>query len=180
MYDIALTLLMLFFCLAVIYGGFCDLAEFKIPNRVSYSLAGLFVIYALLVFFSTPYFPRMSFYVTPMAWNAIYGLAVFVIMFVAWQLRWVGGGDVKFVTAMSFWMGQSHIMVFLILLLVFSALYALGMKLLLKWNPYFQISQMPEFLKRALHKVQERVIPYGVPAALAGLIAGVPAIGSQY
>ena len=52
MYHAALTIFFFLFCLGVIYGAICDARTYTIPNRVPYGLAGLFAVYAALVWWN--------------------------------------------------------------------------------------------------------------------------------
>lgn len=179
MYHLALTVIFFMFCVAVIYGAICDIAQYTIPNRVSYGLLGLFAVYGTLVYVNMPTMPHMGFYITPMLWNVGYGLAAFIFFFIFWRLRWLGGGDVKFVSAICFWMGLRYILIYIALLGLLSVLYVFFITRLLNWNPYFQQSRLPALVKRALQKAEEKVVPYGVPAAIAA-IAVAPYVFKQY
>ena len=101
MIHFAITAILFLFCLAVIYGAICDVRTYTIPNRVSYGLVGLFAVFALLVWLNTPDLYHMGFYIPPILLNVAYGFAVFIFFLVFWKWGWVGGGDVKFVSAVS-------------------------------------------------------------------------------
>ena len=170
MIQFALTFTYFLFCLAVIYGAICDVRTYSIPNRVSYGLVGLFVVFATLVWLNTPYMPHIGFHVPPILFNVIYGFVVFIFFTVFWKLRWVGGGDVKFVSAISLFMGLEHVLYFVILMSLLSVAFLMALKIALFWNPYFQGGKWPEFLKQMLRKMEHNAIPYGLPAAIAALI----------
>ena len=158
------------FCLAVIYGAICDMRSFTIPNRVSYGLVGLFLAFAPFVWFASPDIFHMGFYITPVVWNVIGGLVVFIFFTVFWKLGWVGGGDVKFVAAISLFMGLDYILPFVILMAVLSVVMVAAIKLLYIWNPYFQGANYPRFFKRLLLQAEKNAIPYGLPAAISALV----------
>ena len=168
--QLALTVTFFLFCLGVIYGAICDVRTFVIPNRVPYGLAGLFAVFAALVWLATPAMPHMGFYLPPILQNVTCGFAVFAFFFVFWRLGWVGGGDVKFVAAISLWTGPEYVGVFVILLAVISVLYVMLLKTLQMWNPYYQAGNWPTFVKKMLLKMEESAIPYGLPTAIAALI----------
>lgn len=170
MIQAALTFTYFLFCLAVIYGAICDVRTYTIPNRVSYGLVGLFAVFATLVWLNTPYMPRIGFHVPPILFNVIYGFVVFIFFAVFWKLRWVGGGDVKFVSAISLFMGLEHVLLFVILLSVFSVIFVMVLKFLQIMNPLFLGGSLPEFIKKMLLKAEEKAIPYGLPAALAAMV----------
>jgi prepilin peptidase CpaA len=168
--HLALTATFFLFCLAVIYGAICDVRTYTIPNRVPYGLAGLFVVFATLVWLNTPYMPHIGFHMPPILFNVAYGFAVFVFFVVFWKLGWVGGGDAKFVSAISLFMGREHVLPFVILLTIFSLVFFMVLKFLQIMNPLFLGDKLPEFVKNMLLKAEERAIPYGLPAAMSALI----------
>jgi prepilin peptidase CpaA len=114
--------------------------------------------------------PHIGFYVTPIVFNVAYGFAVFLFFIVFWKLGWVGGGDVKFVSAISLFMGLEHVLLFVILLSIFSLVFVMVLKFLQIMNPLFLDGKLPEFVKKMLLKAEERAIPYGLPAAMSALI----------
>ncbi len=154
------TILLMFFCFAIVYGALCDVTTYRIPNAVSYGLVGLFIPYALANFDNLPILLHVG-----------TGVLVFVMCLVFWQLRWLGGGDVKFVGAIALWMGPDKILIFVILLAVASGIFIAILKFLYQWNAWFQSSQLPSFIKQMLTKTGERAIPYGLPAAISAIIS---------
>lgn len=168
------------FCLAVIYGAICDVRTSTIPNRVSYGLVGLFAVFATLVWLNTPYMPHLGFHVPPIVFNAVYSLAVFIFFLVFWQLRWVGGGDVKFVSAISLFMGLENVLLFVILLALISVAFVVLLKVLQILSPLFWDNRLPEFVRRMLLKTEGKAIPYGLPAAMAALIVMPNVVAKVY
>lgn len=153
------TILLSLFCFAIVYGAICDVTTYKIPNTVSYGLVGLFVLYAAATWGTLPLLMHVGI-----------GALVFVMCFIFWQLRWLGGGDVKFVAAIALWMGPTKILLFLIGLTIASAIFIAMLKFLYQWNWWFQTSTLPNFVKQMLTKSAERAIPYGLPAAISAII----------
>ena len=158
LHHAALASALFLFCLAVIYGALSDVRSYSIPNRVSYGLALLFLVYAALKW------PDL-----PLVLHIGIGLLVFVICLVFWQLRWMGGGDVKFVAAISLWMGPQRILVFLVFLSLLSLVFVTLLRLARIWNPYFQGSRWPGWIKQMVQKAEENAVPYGLPAGIAAL-----------
>ena len=174
MFHVALTITLFLFCLAVVYGAACDVQTYTIPNRVSYGLIGLFVIYAFLVWLNPTeiYFPQLhkgEFHFPPIAFNVLYGLAVFAFFFVFWRIGWVGGGDVKFVSAISFFMGFDDVLPFVVLMSVISLLMVFILKTIPLINMQLGNRPLPKALAKMIDKINERQIPYGLPAAMAAL-----------
>jgi prepilin peptidase CpaA len=167
--ELLLTATFFAFGLAVIYGALSDVATYTIPNWVSYGLAGLFALFAALTWERTPVLLHVGI-----------GLAVFIICFVYWKLGWLGGGDVKFVGAISLWMGPANILPFLIFLAMLSAFLVLFLHYARLWGEHFQGIRLPEFLKRMIRKGEEKVCPYGLPAAIAALLVAPRLIAGVY
>ena len=157
------------FCLGMIYGAIRDVLSFTNPNRVSYGLILLFVPFAVL---------KLGFGLTML--HAGLAVAVFLICLIFWKLRWLGGGDAKFLPAVSLWMGPQGILPFMVLLCGFSALFVIVLKQLRSRNHIVQASGWPGFIKNMVQKSQENAVPYGLPITLAGLavvLAYLPEFG---
>jgi prepilin peptidase CpaA len=88
--------LMLCFFALVILAALSDIREFRIPNKISVALLALYPLYVL----SSP---------MPVAW--LMALAICSLVFVAGLTLFfcglVGGGDVKFLAAVSLWAGAN-------------------------------------------------------------------------
>jgi prepilin peptidase CpaA len=158
--PVAITALSFVFILAVIYGALSDLTRYKIPNLVSYGLVLLFIPYAALTWNTLPILMHIG----------IFAL-VFMMCIVFWQLKWMGGGDVKFMAALSLWMGPDRILIFLVLLCGLSSLFVVVLRFLIQSNDYYQAGNYPAVFKRVLQKASEKAIPYGLPSGIAALIA---------
>ncbi len=156
----ALLILSFLFCLGVIYGALSDLTRYKIPNTVSYGLILLFAPYAALAWNTKPVLLHLGI-----------GALVFVMCFIFWRMKWLGGGDVKFMAALSLWMGPDRILLFLILLTGLSLLLVTILRFLMKSNDYYQAGNYPRIFKQLLQKSIEKAIPYGLPSGIAALIA---------
>lgn len=156
--QFALTVILFLFCLGVIYGAICDLTRFIIPNRVSYGLVALFVPFAVIGWSQIP-----------VVQHVLLGVIVLAICMVFWKLRWIGGGDVKFLAAISLWMGPEGLLPFMLLLTVISAAFIFILRLARARNDLVQASNWPTMVKHVVQKAEQNVIPYGFPAALAAL-----------
>jgi prepilin peptidase CpaA len=156
--ETALTVTLFLFSLAVIYGALSDIRTYTIPNRVSYGLALLFFAYAAAKWPDLPVLLHLGI-----------GLFVFVMCLIFWQMRWMGGGDVKFVAAISLWMGPQRILIFMVFLALLSLLFVTLLRGARTWNPYFQASGWPGWIKQMVQKAEENAVPYGLPAAIAAL-----------
>ena len=170
MLQLALSAVPFLFALLVIYGALSDLSTFRIPNWVSYGLIGLFAVYSLLVWLNTPFMPSLEFRMPPVVINILIGLFVFVVTAVFWKLGYIGGGDVKYLTATSLWMGPQRMLIFIILLTGLALVFYVVVKFMTRWNFYFQGMRLPTFVKRILQKGDTNVLPYGFPIGVAALI----------
>ena len=156
----AVTAVLFLFCVAVIYGAISDVTTYTIPNWVSYGIAMLFFVFAALTWARTPILVDLGF-----------GLLTFVICVVFWRLKWLGGGDVKFVSAVALWMGPEQILLFTVLLAGLSAIFVAILQYAKQWNAYIQQSGFtPGFIKQMVQKAEEHACPYGLPAAIAALV----------
>jgi prepilin peptidase CpaA len=164
MITTAFFILIFAFCVLVIHGGITDIRTFRIPNWVSAALALGFIPYAALRWGDIPLFMHV-----------FMGASVFIICLVFWRFGWLGGGDVKFLGAISFWMGPQLIVPFIFILSLSAALFAAILMWVRRWNPYIQQSGLPAVFKQLIEKAENHACPYGFPIAIAA-IAMVPSL----
>jgi prepilin peptidase CpaA len=152
------------FC--VIYGILSDARNLMIPNWVSIVLVISFLAYSLL------YWPDTDL-ISHLATSAF----VFLLSLVFYSLNWFGGGDLKLLTAVSLWMGPTHILAFSLLMAVLGAL--LGLLLLaLRWAVNVRGALSPEWLPRSVRRwLEDGVCPYGIAIGAAALAMAPSALG---
>jgi len=110
--DIALQLIFLIcLCFAII----TDFKTLLIPNWISLALLAAFVPFAIL------HVPLEVVGGHLLAMGVV--LALSVSFFVA---GWMGGGDVKFMSAIALWMGPDHVAPFTVLMAFLGAAIAIG------------------------------------------------------
>ncbi|MFN4140916.1 prepilin peptidase [Aestuariivirga sp.] len=158
------------FAFLVVHGALSDLTRFRIPNWVSYALVLLFGVHAFLGWLDTPYLPSLELRLPPLVFNFSTALIVFVVSAVFWKLRYIGGGDVKYLTATSLWMGPAAALPFIILLTGLAIGFVLVLKLLGTWGFLVQGARLPMFAKQLFAKLQVNELPYGFPIGMAALI----------
>lgn len=90
-------LLLLGFCGLCAAAMVTDLRRYIIPNRLSYAVAGLYVVYALSGFADWPA-------------GLLSGLVVFVAGVFLFARGLMGGGDVKLLTAVAMWAGTDLVL----------------------------------------------------------------------
>jgi prepilin peptidase CpaA len=102
----------------LLQAAWTDLREYKIRNELVLAMAGLFVLYALLIgqWFN-------------LKWDLVFAAVMFVALLVFYVLGWMGGGDVKMLAVAFLWTGLSGALPFAVLLVIFSAAHAIAAKL---------------------------------------------------
>jgi len=166
MLNALLVAVIFVFCVAVINGAISDLRTFRIPNWISAVLLAAFVPYAILRWNEIPLLLHMGL-----------GVFVFILCIVFWRLKWLGGGDVKFLGAISLWMGPPLILPFVLILSLAAALFAGLLMWVRRWNAYIQHSNLPAMVKQLIDRAENHACPYGFPIAIAA-IAMVPYMSS--
>jgi prepilin peptidase CpaA len=147
------------FCMC--YAVVSDFRALLIPNWIVATLAAAFAVFALL-------------YLEPVAvlWHVLVALAVLVVTTAFFSFNWIGGGDVKLVTAAALWAGPQHVAS---LLVVMSALgFVLAVALLaLRSHGAFIARWLPDniLLRRLQALAQQGQCPYGVAIGAAALVA---------
>jgi prepilin peptidase CpaA len=145
----------------IVYAIIVDIRYLKIPNLVSVILAVSSLPYFILFLPASEILSRVE--VT---------VIIFLLAFFFYHHGWFGGGDVKLLTAVSLWMGTTHIAAFALLMAVLGSLLAL-LLLNLRWivnvDGKIPANRLPTVVKRW---VDEGVCPYGVAIGVAALGMG--------
>jgi prepilin peptidase CpaA len=89
-----------------------DLREYKIRNEIVITIICLYGIYAFL----SGEWVRAY-------WNVGIALFIFVFLLIFYARGWLGGGDVKILTAGFLWAGDRYALIFSVLLLIFASLH---------------------------------------------------------
>lgn len=100
------------------YAAFTDFKQYKIRNDLVLTLVGLFAIHALV-----------SGRWVNLPWNIGLAAVVFLFLLYFYLKNWMGGGDVKLLTVAVLWVGLDCAILFALLLLVFSTIHTLALKL---------------------------------------------------
>ncbi|MEP2705798.1 MAG: prepilin peptidase [Roseibium sp.] len=150
--------LLIVFPLLVAFGGASDLLTMTIQNRVSVLLISGFVFAAILT--GLP--------LEKWGLHALALIVVFVPCFAFFARGWMGGGDVKFISAIALWIGfNPQLTSFLFWVAVVGMVLTIG---LLQFRVKMIIPRIlgrQEWLSR-LHD-QRSGIPYGIAISAAGL-----------
>lgn len=150
--------LLVIFPMLVAFGGASDLLTMTIRNRVSILLMAGFAALALATGLPLS------------AWgsHALGLLVVFPVCFGFFAAGWMGGGDVKFISAISLWIGFSpELAGFVLLVSTYGMLLTLGL-LFMRTSLVLPASLARQEWLARLHD-QKSGIPYGVAIAVAGL-----------
>ena len=175
MLSLAMTITALLFAFLVLLGALTDLSTFRIPNWVSYGLAGLFLVQSFLAWLNTPYMPSLSGVRVPDALVTLgvhFGIAllVLIVSIAFWRRGYIGGGDAKYLAATSLWMGPVGVVEFMVLLSGLALIMALFLKISAKWGFLIHAGGLPAFVKRIYAKVEDNQLPYGFPIGIAALL----------
>ena len=150
--------ILVIFPMLVAFGGASDLLTMTIQNRVSLLLIAGFVLVALATGLSLS------------GWGIHFLglLPVFLIGFGCFAAGWMGGGDVKFISAIALWVGLTpELMQFMILVALYGVILTVGIVYMRS------VALVPNALARQdwfarLHD-SKNGIPYGIAIAVAAL-----------
>ncbi len=160
--------------------GLYDFSFYRIPNALLVGMLVLYVIYA-------PMFLTMN----TIMMSALVCLATLVVTFVLFATKFIGGGDAKYLTVASLWVGTAGILPFIFLVTIIGGGLAIVYLVLRnhvqrlsdviwiqvqKTEEHFPALQYiwagsgtgPELGKR--DNISARMLPYGVAIAIAAII----------
>jgi prepilin peptidase CpaA len=143
-----LTAAMATVALALAWSAVSDVRSYLIPNWTSLLIAGIFPVVAIL----TPYAHLWAGLAT--------GVGVFALGLVLFALGWLGGGDVKLLSALALWCGPSRLAPFTIIVCLAGAALALFML-----SPLRRFAPAPSAEAAA---AAGQPMPYGVAIAIGG------------
>ncbi|MBV8938244.1 MAG: prepilin peptidase [Alphaproteobacteria bacterium] len=151
LFPLALTLLML---IALGY----DMHRYLIPNWISAMVLALYVVFLAL----SPAHVEWK-------WALAAFAGVFVLGYIMFALKWLGGGDVKLMAVCALWTGIKALPEFLFGMALLGGLLSLGLILLRQLLPWvFPAQAANGTLPRLLTK--DAPVPYGVAIAAGFLL----------
>jgi prepilin peptidase CpaA len=154
-----LQLFCVLYVLCVCTAIWTDVTSLLIPNWVSVLLAVSFIPFAL-----------MHLGTSGLLQNFAIAAVVFGVCVVFFVVGWMGGGDVKFLTATSVWMGSDQILPFLFKIAIIGAAVALVLIYFRSYaNPWRGWGARFAVLGRILELADARKVPYGLPIGGAAL-----------
>jgi prepilin peptidase CpaA len=139
------------------YACFSDLFEMRLSNKLCAAIALAYPVFAVAAGLSLADFGL----------HMLAGLIVLVVTFGMFAAGWIGGGDAKFVAAVSIWMGFGLLAEYLAISAVLGGLLTFAL-LGMRRHP------MPQWLYRlpwvqTLHSPKTGV-PYGIALGVAALL----------
>jgi prepilin peptidase CpaA len=149
------------YLICVAYAILSDIRQLMIPNWVPAVLVAAFLPYTVALWPDVDLLPRLAF-----------TAGAFLLSLWFYQLHWFGGGDVKFLTAISLWMGPIHIASFGILMAILGSLLAmfiLALRQAVNVYHVVAVDRLPNIVRRW---IEEGVCPYGIAIGIAALIMG--------
>jgi prepilin peptidase CpaA len=151
------------FVFCICYAIVSDFTRLRIANWIPATLTALFLVYALL-----------KFDVFTFKDHLVLAGIVFALGFVSFVFGWIGGGDVKLLTALTLWAGPSHGPDLLILTTLGGGLMAFAL-LLLRNSTQARLLMPAAAPFRRIRSFAERgVCPYGLAMGAAALVSLQP------
>jgi len=146
------------FPMLVAFGGASDLLTMTIQNRVSILLIAGFCALAFAA--GLP--------LNAWGYHALGLVVVFLPCFLFFAAGWMGGGDVKFIAAISLWIGFSpELLAFLFFVAVYGMLLTVGV-ILVRSRAVVPAALVRQEWFMKLHDPKNG-IPYGIAIAIAAL-----------
>jgi prepilin peptidase CpaA len=126
------------------YIAFTDFKHYKIRNEVVLVLAGLFLLFVVILGSWTT-----------LAWNFGFAVLAFLFMLYFYSMGLMGGGDLKLLTVALLWVGPFCAVPFAVFLLFFASIHTLAAKL--------------KFVETQMKGERKEAIPFA-PSIAAALI----------
>jgi prepilin peptidase CpaA len=146
------------FCLC--YAVLTDVTKLTIPNLVPLVLVGAFALFAALNLDASSVVRHLSIA------GVVLGLGVG--FFVA---GWIGGGDVKLMTAVTLWMGMQGTPQFVLIMALIGAALAAGLFTVNHYSDQLHaLAPRSRLIGHVLELARSGRCPYGVAIGIAGLV----------
>ena len=154
------VILQLAFLVCVSFAVITDFRTLLIPNWISLALLAAFAPFAVL------HLPLGAIGAHFLVMAIV--LALSVSFFVA---GWMGGGDVKFMSAIALWMGPTHAAPFVVLMALMGGMLAISILAMERFGQWLgpRVLNLAPF-RRLGELADSRQCPYGVAIGVAGLI----------
>lgn len=154
------VVLQLAFLICVSFAVITDFRTLLIPNWISLALLAAFAPFAVL------HLPLSAIGGHFLVMAIVLALSVFFFV-----VGWVGGGDVKLMSAIALWMGPGHVAAFVVLMALLGGMLAISIMAIEKFGRWLDPRVLNLALFRRLGELADsRQCPYGVAIGVAGLI----------
>lgn len=150
---LAIKMYLIFSMLAII---FFDVRKYIIPNWI---VGSLLVLYPIAVLMSPA---EVDWKMALVAMVIVFGVGYFVF-----AMRWMGAGDVKFITVLALWTGYTELLHFVFMFAILGGLFSGFLWGFRKMVPSFAGKLPFKELPRILREGEP--VPYGVAIAMAFL-----------
>lgn len=152
------------FCIC--YAVVSDFAYMRIPNWIPVTLVATFAVFALVHLDGSDALRHVGL-----------AAAVFCLGVAFFVAGWIGGGDVKLLTAVVLWIGMDAAISFAIVMAVLGAVLALTLQSIRRYsNVYRAWAPRNWLVTRMVDMAEAGYCPYGVAIGLAGLIPSAQAV----
>jgi prepilin peptidase CpaA len=152
------------FCLC--YAIISDFTKLLIPNWIPALLVTAFALFALIYLTSNGVLGHLF----------LAGV-VFCLGFAFFAAGWIGGGDVKLLTAITLWMGSEAAFGFVLVMAMLGSALALGLLAIKKYSNVFRYWAPRNWLVgRLVDLAESGRCPYGVAIGVAGLVPTTKAV----
>jgi prepilin peptidase CpaA len=164
-----ILLFILVFCALIALGfgaaaGWSDMMALTIPNRYVIAVALAFIP----AFFAFLFFGQETNYFSGVINHFGAAAVTFLVTFILFLTRIIGGGDAKLVTAYALWVGFSGLMPFLFYMAVTGGLMGLATLALNRWKT---LDNPAPGTWIAAAQAGKKDVPYGVAIFTGALIA---------
>lgn len=151
------------FVFCICYAIVSDFTRLRIANWIPATLTALFLVYAVL---------KLD--LSTVKDHLVLAGIVFAIGFVSFVFGWIGGGDVKLLTALTLWAGPSLGPDLLIMTTLAGGVMALALLLLRSSTQARMLMPTAAPFRRIRNFAERGVCPYGLAMGGAALVALQP------
>jgi prepilin peptidase CpaA len=147
----------------LVWAAVNDSRHFIIPNKLCAAIVGLYPAHVM----ASP---------VPVPWDIslVLAVVVFVVFAVFFSMSFMGGGDVKLVTATALWAGPQYLLLLLLTTAFIGGVFALGMLIHLRlFAPSPAGDGAPRSWREKLFVGVRTRVPYGVAIAVGGVFVAV-------
>jgi prepilin peptidase CpaA len=147
------------YVLSICYTIVSDFRHLRISNSIIVLLVCTFAAFAAV-------------FLEPKAVLSHVVLALFILSIacVFFAANWIAGGDVKFLTATTLWVGPEHVIDFIMLMAMLGLVLALALICVRKY-PYFVVHLPDSWMLRRITALAEcGQVPYGVAIGIAAVL----------